>query len=220
MSGVPKLVKDWRDVATDARKAAHARRLLNTSERWIPGAARLLKYISEFITLTCAPDLVAMRLFPNAKEITESFGAYNAVRYRLPEWKLSDPEVTMVAVGDGSTPRTAATFAMRSAWSCFSVDPNLKGGRLRWEAIDRLTVLQSRVEDVAIHSPRVILVAVHSHVTLSRALKAIAADEIAVVAMPCCVPQYIPGQEPDIEYDDPAVMSACRRIKIWKSVRI
>lgn len=38
------------------------------------------RYLDEFVRCRCAPDLLARKLFPNAKEVTESFAAYAAVR--------------------------------------------------------------------------------------------------------------------------------------------
>src|SRR5579872_7431860 len=49
-----------------------------------------LRYLNEFTKLKCAPDLLAWGLFPNAKEITESLGAYNAIRKHI-RWDLGDP---------------------------------------------------------------------------------------------------------------------------------
>lgn len=37
-----------------------------------------LSYITEFIRLECSPDIMSKHLFPDAKEITESMGAFNA----------------------------------------------------------------------------------------------------------------------------------------------
>jgi hypothetical protein len=39
-----------------------------------------LQYINEFVALVCAPDLLEANLFRNAAEITESFGAWAALR--------------------------------------------------------------------------------------------------------------------------------------------
>ena len=53
----------------------------------------------------------------NAKELSESFACFNAARVHLAETFLpSDPHVTLLAIGDGLTPRTAALFAFRTAW--------------------------------------------------------------------------------------------------------
>ena len=37
-------------------------------------------YTNELLSLTCAPKLLELKLFPSAKELTESFACFNAVR--------------------------------------------------------------------------------------------------------------------------------------------
>jgi hypothetical protein len=179
----------------------------------------MVKYLGEFITLRCAADMIALGLFPNAKEITESFGAFDAARDRLPEFSLHDPDVTCVCVGDGATPRTGATFALRSAWNVISVDPVLRGGTVRWSAIRRLTVEAQRIQDVRIRARRIVLVAVHSHVRLAECLPSLDAEHIAIVAIPCCVPLELPAP-PNREYEDTAMLTPCRTVKIWNDVSV
>lgn len=188
-----------------------------------------LRYLHELTRLRCAPDMLALGLFPNAKEVTESFAAYHAVVRHLPAFSLSDRSVTLIAVGDGSTPRTGATFALRSAWNCISIDPALretggKGARGRppsrgWSAIGRLRVIPLHVQFVEpIECERAVIVAVHSHARLEDAMRAVRAREIAVVAMPCCVPQTLETPH-DIEFTDSAVASPQNRILVWHNVR-
>ena len=134
---------------------------------------RRTRYLDEFVGLTCAPDLLALRVFPNAKEITESMAAYHAVRSHLwRTFKPGDSSVTLVAVGDGCTPRTAALFAMRTAWTCHSVDPRLRA--TDW-AVRRLTCWPNKIEDVARVAERAIIVAVHSHADLHASIAAVRA---------------------------------------------
>jgi hypothetical protein len=58
-------------------------------------------------------------VFPNAKELTESFAANNAIRIHLAgEYTPGDERVTVIAVGDGNTPRTAALCAFLTKWQC------------------------------------------------------------------------------------------------------
>lgn len=178
-------------------------------------ARSAVHYASELCSLTCAPLLIP--LFPNFKEVTESFAAFAAVRHHLPQYSSRDTDVTIVAVGDGSTPRTAATFALRTAWNCWSVDPALSHARL-FRNIKRLTVEPSRIEQVRITGDRVIVVAVHSHADLTAAIRAIDADSISVVAIPCCVPQQIDAP-PDMEYEDYGCLSPQRTVMVWRSVQ-
>ena len=91
------------------------------------------RYVTELLKLACGPELVRLRLFPDAKELTESFAANNAARSFL--WSKNaagrarvdpaDAAVTCVAVGDGNTPRTAALFAFLTRWQCVAVDPEM-----------------------------------------------------------------------------------------------
>lgn len=218
-STIPQILNDFSDVQTDPALMRHANKVINGVTNYSKEAALYIRYIGEFISLDCAPDMLSMRLFPNAKEISESFGAFHAVHTRLhPDWHLGDPDIHMVAVGDGRTPRTAATFAFRSNWQCHSVDPILKGGVARWMNIKRLTLHPQKVEEFHLEADRVIIVAVHSHATLKASLTAIHARELAVVAMPCCVPLALKGIPPDMEYQDKSIISPHRTIKIWKDV--
>ena len=108
-----------------------------------------MRYINEMMGLSCFPDLLEMRIFPNGKEITESMAVYNFIRNKQDWFELNDPEVVVIAVGDGCTPRTAAMFAFRSAWQCYSVDPNMK-----WKnrgRVKRLTCLKDKIEDFESH---------------------------------------------------------------------
>ena len=97
------------------------------------------RYFTELLKLACGPELVRLRLFPDAKELTESFAANNAARSflypRVAGRRRVDPAdaaVTCVAVGDGNTPRTAALFAFLTRWQCVAVDPEMVEWR-EWE---------------------------------------------------------------------------------------
>lgn len=176
------------------------------------------RHINEFFRLRCASDLLALRLFPNAKEITESMSAYHAVRWLLgPQagLRFDDPNVALVAVGDGSTPRTAALFAFRSAWKCYSIDPRLRASEFY---ITRLAAYQSLIESARFDfCIPVVIVLVHSHAPMSVVLKQITGPVRHVVAIPCCVDQDIPGKV-HLGYRDHAIWSPKNEVKIWKDV--
>ena len=92
------------------------------------------RYVNEMLRLGCAPELLRLRLFPDAKELTETFAVHEAVRSRLGgAYPLTDDTVTLVAVGDGNTPRTAALFAFLTRWHCVSIDPEMAPWR-EWRA--------------------------------------------------------------------------------------
>ena len=172
------------------------------------------RYLNEAIKCNCFSDLMKNRMLPNAKEVSESFAAYAAVRKHLSDIIPFNEPALLIAVGDGSTPRTAATFAFRSAWTCLSVDPRL---RQREWPIKRLQCLSKRIEDTTrCHVPRAIIVAVHSHAPLRLAIEKVSADILGIVAIPCCKKQIVPGIEPNIEYDDLGIMSPKRTVKVWR----
>jgi hypothetical protein len=175
-----------------------------------------MHYMDELCYLRCAPDLLALNLFPNAKEITESFGAFNAIRrMKKDKWKFSDPTIQCYCVGDGHVPRTAATFAFRTAWKCYSVDPKLNS--TKWDTIDRLFAFKCQVELLdTVTWDKVVIVCVHSHARLDTCIKSIHAKEYLVVAIPCCVPQEIKGIEPVVVYKDWGILSEKRTVKIWE----
>jgi hypothetical protein len=172
------------------------------------------RYIDEFLGLTCCPDLITNKIFPNSKEITESFAAYNTVRKYF--WRIgfqpSDPSITLFAIGDGKTPRTGATFAYRTAWQCYSIDPlmNYNGG-----PIQRLSCISKKIEDVTFTCDKAVIVAVHSHASLDIAITNIIAKEYAVIAIPCCKKQEITGQCPIKTYKDYGIFSPERNILVW-----
>ncbi len=183
------------------------------------------RHIDEFIKLRCAGDLLERRLFPNAKEITESMATYNAVReYVLPNagFDYGDSDVAVVSVGDGVVPRTAGLFAMRSAWHCFSIDPKMREKDYR---IKRLIHFKLKIEewkyDFCAYSHVVILL-VHSHATVKNTLRHIMSSQrdtcFHLVAMPCCVPQDIVNKS-CVYYRDTGVWSPKNEIKVWVDVK-
>lgn len=182
-------------------------------------------HVGEYLTLRCMPDLAASGVYPNAKELTESMAAYAAVRKYLTPHIVAfrDPSVLLIAVGDGSTPRTAAMFALRSRWHCMSIDPVAKQRVWRGDhdrIIERLEIVPTRIEDIAIkHAGPVVIAAVHSHARLEATLASIIAPAIHIVAMPCCVPLRIRDVEPVASYADPHCWSAHRRVVVWANVK-
>lgn len=189
-----------------------------------------LCYLNEFVNLKCAPDLLALGLYPNAKEITESMAVYRAVVRHLPV-KLNDPNTKVFVLGDGSTPRTAALFAFRSAWTAYSIDPALKHWKVPNGAIRprRLRTLPQKAEDTTLlyntFNPPYswVVVAPHSHANLQGFLDKIQHikryNPIHVVTMPCCVDQAVAGRPfPDIKYDDWGIFSPQRAIMVWRNI--
>jgi hypothetical protein len=170
------------------------------------------KYLDDFIALKCAPDLLALKVFPNIKEITESQSAYYACK-RL--FRPTDESVTAVCVGDGSTPRTGALLAFRTKWNVFSVDPALARKADEYSSVQRLTVVPKKIEDFELHTDGpMLIVAVHSHAKLSVCLSKLSGTSVHVVSMPCCYPDDI-KQSPDKHKADYGIMSPKCDVNTW-----
>lgn len=195
--------------------------VVNGLEHIVNGANRAgRRYVDGLFKLSCGPDLLALRLYPNTKELTESAAAYAAVAYGDLGLDRADDSVHVFCVGDGGTPRTGAMFAFRSAWGVTSIDPALKRDGT-WPGIARLRCISAKIEDAAdLPVPRVaVIVAVHSHAPIPACLEKIKATEARhVIAIPCCVPLEVPGHEPISDEDDFGILSPKRRVRVWKNV--
>jgi len=191
------------------------------------------RYIDEFIRqYKIAADLLQLGIYPDAKEITESYGAFNAVKKYLKQYDMNDPGVTLVSVGDGRSPRTAALFAFKTKWNCISIDPGLDVSKTdMWESsIKRLTCIPKKVEDILDYGPmyfkKVVIVAVHSHADMGETLKTIIGNPLrSLVAIPCCFPWGSPTKNldgksfaPSTEYNDSGIWSPKNRVKVWKNI--
>ena len=170
------------------------------------------RYVEECFKLNSAMDMFP--LFPNVKEITESMGAFHSVVNKM-GWKaLSDRAMNLIVIGDGSTPRTAGLFALRSAWNCWSVDPALKDKA--W-SIKRLQLVKQKIETATLPAmEKSVVVAVHSHGPL---LLRPEWNVKLVVAIPCCLPQDMAGVFPDSEYRDRGIWSPKNLVKVWEMAK-
>lgn len=184
-----------------------------------PEGPRSSVYLNQFLRLRCAPDLLEAKLFPNAKEITETMAAAEAVHDHLGTWfPPDDSSVHCFVVGDGVVPRTGATFALRTKWDVTSVDPQLYE---RDYPFRRLDLIRRNIEDVSgFDCEKALLVLVHSHAYPPSCIRAIRATAVlAVVAIPCCVPtEQLAGKSPDLEYEDGGIWAEKRVVKIWKNI--
>ena len=182
----------------------------------IPRPSR--KYFDDFLRLQCATDMIEDDLFPNAKEITESFAAYHAVKNLLNDTsELGNPNINVICVGDGRTPRTGAVFAYRSRWSVWSIDPQMKV-RGKYKGIERLTCIPEKIENHAFDCDfETYIVCVHSHASIEATLDAIKAPVRHLITMPCCVPHGF-SRIPDRDYEDWGVWSPDRRVMVWQNI--
>jgi hypothetical protein len=181
------------------------------------------RYFNELFRLNCASDILALKLFPNVKEFTESMAAYNAVRSHLVPLGicLNDPDNILIAIGDGCTPRTAALFAFRTKWNCYSIDPALREQNY---SVNRLNDFAVHVEKFNLSSLKkgcknIIIVLVHSHAPMKAVLNKFrsCSEKLHIVAIPCCVEQNIPNK-PYIGYQDTNILSPKNEVRIWVNV--
>ena len=173
------------------------------------------RYADELLALDCAPELVALGLFPNFKEVTESFSCFNAVRKYVPV-ELDDKYVTAFIIGDGGTPRTGGTFAFRTKWDVISIDPVLSD-KPQWSEIQRLVLYRNKIEELTFDVDTAVIVMPHSHAPIQAALNSINARIRHLIALPCCQEQVLPD-EPDYEYADWGVWSPERYMRIWLDI--
>lgn len=173
------------------------------------------RYMDEFICLKCAPDLLAAKVFPNSKEVTESMAAFNAVRRELGATSFGDRNITLLDVACGARPRTAALFACRTKWNTIAVDPILKADK-SISPIKRVEMRQCKIEETRVGVEGLLVItAVHAHVKLETILSSCKAPNILLIAMPCCQPLFLPSL-PDKEYEDYGCWSPERTVKIWR----
>jgi hypothetical protein len=174
------------------------------------------RYFDEFLRCSCAPDLARLKLYPNGKELTESFSMYRAVV------KLAGPHrlkhrIRLIDVGCGSQPRNAALFAHRSRWDCIAVDPALHS---RWcdprrHMVARLDCMAKRIEECNFESDvPTVVVMVHAHVSVPVVMESVPRTPVLLVAMPCCVP-HGSDRPPDYSYYDHGCWSPKRQLHVW-----
>lgn len=182
------------------------------------------RYMDQLLALRCREELVLNEVFPDAKEMTESFAAADAAIHRAGLHARSDA-VTAVVVGDGSTPRTVATLALRTSWRTISVDPALRADRVaRWPlTIERLELHAGKVQTLEAElSGSCVVISVHAHVKLERAIEAVRrcnGDPVAAVAIGCCGFEHrAPGMTLSADYLDWGIWSPERRVMVWQSV--
>ncbi|CAF0807386.1 unnamed protein product [Rotaria sp. Silwood1] len=180
-----------------------------------------LEYLDEFLQLRCAPDLITMGLFPNSKEITETFAVWSALRRHIfPQLSTSisstdNRQNAIIVVGDGMTPRTAAlcAFLTKGLWQCYSIDPMLQYDTYadmtfinrrsittadhckEWKSIKGLRMARAKIQTVSIQCRNAIVVMMHAHVAIEDAIAAVDASEgiIGIVTCPCC--KWAPYQQ-------------------------
>eukprot|EP01084_Bolivina_argentea_P087181 157496_1 len=219
---------------------------LNKSESTSASEEKIhfFRYIDEFLSLKCVTDLIEHKVYPNAKEITESFSILHSLRKYLNssskdfeshyDYNFENKNVTALVIGDGSTPRIASLLCYITKWNnVYSIDPQLKIKKNKsWNNIRHLKCLRSKIEDITIKindNNNVIVIFMHSHVLLEESLLSISFNKqnnnkhkMAVITVPCC--QYMNkhktlyNQQPDYTFTDISMASNKNTFYIWKDV--
>lgn len=184
------------------------------------------RYVNRFIALNSLEEFGRYGLFPNVKEVTESFSMYYAVTHKIipndPRIDKKEKNVRIFVVGDGVTPRTAAVFAFMTKWECISIDPQMRDRD--YSGIRRLRVHDCKIEDYPNHpkyhpltddwnSKTNIIIMPHSHADIQRTWDELVNDKTWLITMPCCVHHKM--DMPCIEYRDKYVASPKNHIKIY-----
>lgn len=195
-----------------------------------------LRYLDMFVRLKCAPMLLMDKLFPNAKEVTESVGAFRGVKEALKAVygakglaRLGHEDVVLLDVGCGHQPRTAALIAQLTKWMCYAIDPLVKWDReIQTQRVTRVGQRIEEFRDGFFRAHKLVVVtAVHSHAKLTDTLRTIDAKEILVVSIPCCFDISLPDGEvvhgyriaKVREYEDHAIWSEKRHVTIYHCKR-
>jgi len=187
----------------------------------------MLKYIDDFLTLRCTPDLLAARVFPRrpAKEVTEVMGAWSAVRKALPRLDiLGDPRVVLVDVGCGVKPRGAALAACMSVWSTIGVDPRLKSAGAV-PGIHRCEGIKGTIQDFLtseagktrlVPASLVIFMNTHGHADLSYLREIETEAPCICCTIPCCFPLTPPDDFVLVSHEkDPWILSPQNEVFVW-----
>jgi hypothetical protein len=155
-----------------------------------------MRHITWLLRMDTLPEIWALGLWKDAKEVTESVGT---VRAAFPFVSPTDARVVCVVAGDGTRARTGAFAAFSTSWTVASVDPEL---RAEWTGPSPMGVqrlhgarlpLRDWVmpRDWAPEGTTLLLLLPHAHVTDDEAAGWVAANvpprcRTVAVHLPCC----------------------------------
>ena len=121
-------------------KSSTSSRYADSGLRRRPNNFGYCNYIDHLFSLKCFPDIVNLKVFTTAKDVSESMAAIHAASRHGIQLLIkstdnkgdddynknsSNDDVLCLCIGDGSTPRTAVLAAFLKGWNCISIDPNL-----------------------------------------------------------------------------------------------
>lgn len=181
-------------------------------------------YLNRLHRLRCFLEI--LKIFSkspqSAKELTESYAAYENLRHVLGDLPIDDNTVYL-HVGDGTYPRTATMFAylLGGGGQHISIDPELN---IDWvnenlSNVKGVTCIKSMIEDVnldILENKNIILVLVHSHVNTQVVMNQIIqkANLIAVYVNPCCDPKTQLLKDVEVQ-EDWGILSDERQFQVW-----
>lgn len=177
------------------------------------------RYINDLIGSKCFADLLLTGFFKNAKELTTACAAFRAA-HRL-HLDFNSPNVAVICIGGGPLPATAAMFAFRTRWHCYSVDPkSVIGYTNTMEAVQRVWQFKGPLRDFKILPG----FADYVFVRLSNkcSTKEIG-DKVATIQSANvhgisvgCEKDHAPTHEPTHDYFDSGIWGSHQQVKIWK----
>lgn len=193
---------------------------------WVPA-----KYLNRYIRLKASADMQALELFPNLKEIQESFSIFNVIESYILKRDTNidrnkENHVLCFVVGDGTTPRTAAVINFMTKWDTISCDPIMRNPA-KYAGIKRCEVRTSTGEDL-VHVVKqqveirkydyVFLIFPHSHIPNTNEIyKHFTDEKVWIINMPCCHKKqddFLPLKE-WVSFKDDAVASPENTIKVY-----
>ncbi|GMH97504.1 hypothetical protein TrST_g9257 [Triparma strigata] len=197
-----------------------------------------LEYIDHLFSLECFHEIVGLKVFPTAKDMTESYGVIKAYMNLAKSWEGEKKgRVKCLVVGDGSTSRTGVLCCyLMKGWECCSIDPQLSEEWVgRREDVRGLVGFKGTFEEFMEEEDwgeylgegggdELVILMVHSHARLTgetgvhRVRARLNYPRTTVVALPCC-PGFRPtrdlGRKPDFDYDDYNIFSDKRHVGVW-----
>lgn len=158
------------------------------------------KYINRYISLNSSAEMQELNLFPNVKEIQESFALWDIINWfilpRDETIKRDSESLHVYVIGDGHTPRTAGLIAFMSKWMCVSVDPEMREDKYK-NTVKRLWPVKCKGEEIEKYKlfeqstkkpTHIILIFPHSHIkNTNEVYKHFQDQKVWIVNMPCCV---------------------------------
>ena len=129
------------------------------------------------------------------KELTESYSAYNNLKYIFDKYNESMDEHLFIHIGDGSTCRTAAMFSFFSKSFNISIDPVINIERvenwIKTHNVERLEYFKTKVEELNLQLPLrdlsngYTITFVHSHAKILSVVNQYPNWKY-IFTMPCC----------------------------------